>query len=545
MNTNRTTFSSSPRSCAISFVVRKVLKDERGQTLPIVALLMTALLGMAGLVTDVGQAYVIRGELQNSANAAALAASGFVYDSSTTSVNTTSMANQFNASSGGDNTVPNLGTVNTLVQTRCVNLLMPTGQTCSSTSAANAVVVTNSTTVKTLFMAMFGVKTLSVNATATASMQGNAQPWNVAIILDGTASMVSNTDSNCIPGSSSSLSRLQCALDGIQTFLGTTNPCPPGDTTCATNGKLLVSLFVFPNLTTDSVADDYGCSGTIPNHEPYTLPLPSATSYTPLTYSTTTGSGTHAKTTSWTATYQAVPFGSDYWSSGGISTTSNLAKAVGAVSGCEALNTDGGEGTYYAGAIYAAQAALVAAQVNNPGSNNALILLSDGEASASSSQLAPPATTPTASGFSALTSTGVYPSAVDECQQAIVAAQQATLTGTRVYAVAYGSESSGCTTSSGGTDSGTPLTLPAKPNAAFTLSGANALTPCITMENIASSLQYFYSDANQSNSNSTCQDNAHTVTYLSQIFQAISGDFTTPRLIPNNAPGNTASTPAS
>jgi hypothetical protein len=65
------------------------------------------------------------------------------------------------------------------------------------------------------------------------------------------------------------------------------------------------------------------------------------------------------------------------------------------------------------------------------------------------------------------------------------------------------------------------------------------------MENIASSLQYFYSDANQSNSNSTCQDNAHTVTYLSQIFQAISSDFTTPRLIPNNAPGNTASTPAS
>jgi uncharacterized membrane protein len=544
MNTNRTTSSSSSRRSAISFVVRKVLKDERGQILPIVALLMTALLGMAGLVTDVGHAYVVRGEIQNSANAAALAASGFVYDSSSTSVNTTSMANQFNASSGGNNTVSNLGTVNTLVQTRCVNLLMPTGMTCSSTSAANAVVVTNSTTVKTLFMALFGVKTLSVNATATASMQGNAQPWNVAIILDGTSSMVSNTDSNCIPGSSSSLSRLQCALDGIQTFLGTTNPCPPGDTTCATNGKLLVSLFVFPNLTTDTVADDYGCNGTIPNHEPYTLPLASATSYTPLTYSTSSTKNGKTTTTSWTATYQAVPFGSDYWSSGGISTTSNLAKAVGGVSGCRALNTDGGEGTYYAGAIYAAQAALLAAQVNNPNSNNALILLSDGEASASSSQMAPPATTPDASGFSTLTSTGVYPSAVDECQQAIVAAQQATLAGTRVYAVAYGSESSGCTTSSGGTDSKL-VTLPATPNAAFTMSGSNALTPCITMENIASSLQYFYSDANQSNSNSTCQDNAHTVTYLSQIFQAISGDFSTPRLIPNNAPGNTASTPAS
>ena len=543
MNTNHKTFSSSRGRSAISFVVRKVLKCERGQILPIVALLMTALLGMAGLVTDVGHAYVVRGELQNSANAAALAASGFVYDSSTTSANTTSMANQYNASSGGNNVVPNVGTVNTLVQTRCVNILMPTGQTCSSSSAANAVVVTNSTTVKTLFMALFGVKTLSVNATATASMQGNAQPWNVAIILDGTASMVSNTDSNCIPGSSTSLSRLQCALYGIQTFLGTTNPCPPGNATCATNGKLLVSLFVFPNITTGTVADDYGCNGTIPTHEPYTLPLASATSYTPLTYSTTTTKNGKTTTTSWTATYQAVPFGSDYWSSGGISTTSNLAKAVGAVSGCSALNTDGGEGTYYAGAIYAAQAALLAAQTNNPNSNNAIILLSDGEASASSSQMAPPAST-TGNGLSALTTTGVYPSAVDECQQAIVAAQQATLAGTRVYAVAYGSESSGCTTSSGGTDSKN-VTLPATPNATYSMSGSNALTPCITMENIASSLQYFYSDANQSGSNSTCQDNAHTVTYLSQIFQAISGDFTTPRLIPSNAPGNAASTPAS
>lgn len=537
MNINCTTFSFSRRRSAIPFVAPKVLKDERGQVLPIVALLVTAMLGMAGLVTDVGHAYVIRGELQNSANAAALAASGFVYDSSGTSVNTTSMANQYNATSGGENIVPNVGTVNTLVQTRCVNILMPTGQTCSSSSAANAVVVTNSTTVKTLFMALFGVKTLSVSATATASMQGNAQPWNVAIILDGTASMVSNTDSNCIPGSSTSLSRLQCALYGIQTFLGTTNPCPPGNTTCATNGKLLVSLFVFPNITTGTVADDYGCNGTIPTHEPYTLPVTSATSYTPLTY--TTGSGRSAS--SWTATYQAVPFGSDYWSSGGISTTSNLAKAVGGVSGCKALNTDGGEGTYYAGAIYAAQAALLAAQTNNPNSNNAMILLSDGEASASSSQMAPPASTPATSGFSSLTSNGVYPSAVDECQQAIVAAQQATLAGTRVYAVAYGSESSGCTTASGGTDSAL-VTFPSTLNASFT---AKTLTPCITMENIASSLQYFYSDANQSGSNSTCQDNAHTVSYLSQIFQAISGDFTTPRLIPSNAPGNAASTPAS
>lgn len=540
MNTNLSITATSHSRGALSSFVRNVLSDERGQTLPFVALLMTAMLGFSGLVVDVGRAYVVRGELQNSANAAALAASGFVYDSNSSSVNSTSMANQYSSSSGGSNVYSSLGTVNTSVKTRCVNMLMPSGTTCSSSSAANAVVVNSNTTINTFFMALFGVKTLAVNATATASMQGYAQPWNVAIVLDATDSMVSSTDSNCTSGSSGSVTRLQCALDGIQAFLQATNPCPPGEATCSTGAKLRVSLFRFPNITTATAPDDYGCAGTIPTPEPYTLPLTNATSYTPLTYSTTTGSGKSATTTSWTATYQSVGFSSDYWSSGKMSSTSNLAKAVGAVSGCSPLNTKGGESTYYGGVIYAAQAALLAEQAANAGSQNAIILLSDGQAQAVSSKFAPPATTPTTAGYSALSSNGTYPAAADECQQAIVAAQNAALAGTRVYAVAYGSESSGCTTAGGGTDS-TLLTLPSTPNQTFSLSGANALTPCITMENIASSLQYFYSDFNQSGSGSTCQDSSHTVTTLSQIFQAISADFTTPRLIPNNAAGTAAS----
>jgi hypothetical protein len=70
------------------------------------------------------------------------------------------------------------------------------------------------------------------------------------------------------------------------------------------------------------------------------------------------------------------------------------------------------------------------------------------------------------------------------------------------------------------------------------------LTPCIAMENIASSLMYFYSDANQSGSQSSCQDSSHTVSSLSDIFLAISSTFTTPRLIPNNAPGTPPSAPS-
>jgi len=46
------------------------------------------------------------------------------------------------------------------------------------------------------------------------------------------------------------------------------------------------------------------------------------------------------------------------------------------------------------------------------------------------------------------------------------------------------------------------------------------------MENIASSLNNFYSDYNQSGSGSTCQDASHTVTSLSDIFLSIAASFT-------------------
>src|ERR1700721_3567568 len=152
MNTNCRTIASSHRRGALSLAVRR--KDERGQTLPIVALLMTGLLGMSGLVVDVGHAYVVRGTRQNAANASALAAAGYVYTSSSQSVNATSVANQYSAASGGTNLYSG-ASVTTSVSTKCVNMLMPVGSSCTSGTAANAVVVKNTTSIKTLFMALF------------------------------------------------------------------------------------------------------------------------------------------------------------------------------------------------------------------------------------------------------------------------------------------------------------------------------------------------------------------------------------------------------
>lgn len=54
--------------------LKKLFKDQEGQVLVMFALLMTVLMGFAALVIDVGMGYVKRGELQNAADAAALAA---------------------------------------------------------------------------------------------------------------------------------------------------------------------------------------------------------------------------------------------------------------------------------------------------------------------------------------------------------------------------------------------------------------------------------------------------------------------------------------
>ncbi|HEY1902847.1 MAG TPA: pilus assembly protein TadG-related protein [Terracidiphilus sp.] len=556
----------------IASFVRRVFADQSGQTLPFIALAMTGMLGMSGLAIDVGHAYVVRSQLQNAANAAALAASGYVYYSNSDTVNSTSIADLYSASSGGNNVYSALGTVQTHVGTRCVNMLMPVGSTCSSSSVANAVVVTTSTTMKTFFMGLFGVPKLGVNATATASMQGQAQPWNVAIVVDATSSM-SSTDSSC-----GGLTRFECALGGVQTFLAATNPCPPAG--CGSGAALRVSLFSFPNLSTATFSNTSPCAtGTTFTNEPYTLPTaPGVTgnNYSSITYSnsTTTGSGKSAKTTttSWAGTYQITGWDSGYYlpsdtSTSGLNSADNLVKAIGygyststgamAHKGC--LPNVGGESTYYAGAINAAQAALLEEQTANKGSKNAMILLSDGEASAAYAKFpvsVSTASTPspntnlgisvssagtttwskTAANLTGVAGTwGTYPDFNDECQQAIVAAQNATKSGTRIYSVAYGAESSGCY---GDTDS-TLVTLPATANVPFT--AVKSLTPCITMQNIASSLDYFYSDANQSSSNSNCYESVHTVTNLNDIFLAISSTFTTPRLLPNNATGTTIS----
>jgi hypothetical protein len=278
---------------------------------------------------------------------------------------------------------------------------------------------------KTLFMGMFGVHTLNVSATATASMQGRAQPWNVAIVVDSTGSMAT-VDSNC-----GGLTEFQCALSGTQALLEATPPCPDGGTSCSgADANIRMSLFTFPNVLTavngslpvvngaavDSIKNDIACGSTPgtysnstkqPVAAPYTLPVPGAALLTyggtgsaaPSTYMSGLEYLTYKQTSTgntWDATYQITPFVSDYYApsaSGGLNSSSALVKAVGygSTKGCltYTFGIDGNAGqgsnfgnTYLASSLYAAQSALNAAQAAY-GGKNAIIFLSDGQANAS------------------------------------------------------------------------------------------------------------------------------------------------------------------
>jgi len=530
----------------MSFFFRLLTADS-GQALPWIAGFVSVLLGVGGgMVIDLGRAYLIRGTMQNYANAMALAASGEVYNTSVLN-NASAYANDYSASQGDENYNAGLGTVTPTVNVVCLNSLMPSGSKCTTSSAPNAVKVAETTTIPTIFMKVFGIPNLTVTASAMATIQGQAQPWNVAVIVDATDSMVNTTDTNC--STSSSPSRFTCALQSVQTMLEAINPCASGVTSCDnSNSVFRVALFAFPNVLTSQRPDDYGCRGTIPTSEQYTLPATGLSSYTPLTYNGV--NATYEVTLPNTGNADANGFVSDYYdtaSSNNLNPNSELVEAIGGSSGCTAMNTNGGESTYYASVIYAAQAALTAEKALHPGSKNAIILLSDGEASAANTKFPSSGLTvsPSADGISIITNLltnltsnldggtwGTYPDFHDECQQAIVAAHSAATAGTRVYAMAYGAESDGCGVAGSGVTVTDTTTVTTGANQSFT---AATLTPCITMENIASSLDYFYSDYNESGSGSTCTDNSHTTTSLADIASAIAASFTQPRLLPKNA----------
>ncbi len=543
--------------------LRKVLKDEQGQSLVLVTVSMLAFLGVSGISMDLGHAYIARQELQASTNSAALC--GATYVSYGDSTDASAAVTQCSALPGSLNESPSLTNVQLATPAfRCLATVTALGTDCVGAGTAypsgfNSMVVTQSADVKTWFAKMFGVPIFHITATAYASPGSEPQPLNMAVIIDTTSSMAATISSGTAQATADpqcvGKSELACALNGIGILLNSL-PSP---------ANAPVALFAFPNVTASSAAYDINCGGT-PSELANSTPTLS-TSYGP------TGSN---------PTYEIVPFSTDY---------TNINKAVGTVNkttnaqitnGCTKTPSGAPAGTYLAGAIVAAQSALVAQQVVHPVAvgQNVMVILTDGNVNGSDqyknvdsslkmmgstfsvSASSPPADVP-------ITGTSVtYPSGVGGCGQAVQEAQaaRASTLQTSIFVLAYGSPTVGNWNPTNLTVNSTNMvniinnsncpsdqdaffvtfkstahgTLPTSNNVSY----VKNITPCATAQGLATpnkaatqyagAITYFYSDT-QGAASGACPS-AAAVGSMASIFKAIAGSLPRPpRLIPNGS----------
>jgi len=490
-----------------SSFLSRFIGEQNGQVLPWMAFLFCLFIGAAGVTVDLGHAYVCYRELQGSTDAAALAAGYELSQSTSTVASVKAVASSYASVTNGANVNSNLPNPTITTDLNCSTNVANLGILCSSgPTGYNVVRVSQSTVVPTYFMKAFtifgiqGAKAIPLTAVSTAAARGatNSQ-YNVAVVIDTTASMNTN-DNDAACGNT----RIHCALEGVQTLLKALSPCTPsGSGKDCSGGKAFdrVSLFTFPNIQANQANRDTSCPTSNPTIPNYTTPVRGAT------WSAPTGTS---------ATYQITDYSSD-WSStgkqnGALNTSSSLGIAAGSStsSSCKGLQAPGGDGTYYAGAIYAAQSSLMAAQAANPKSENALIILSDGDAQ--STKISVTGTVQKAGTLKPALSVD-YPSSNNQCQQAIDAANFASSQGTTVYSIAYGAANSGCSMDKSG-----PLA---------------GISPCSTLKKMATAPANFFSDANASQNKGQCSSTENPNLSLDQIFKAIQTSLSYSRLVPN------------
>jgi Putative Flp pilus-assembly TadE/G-like len=132
-------------------------RGQAGQALPVICLFMVTLLGFAGIVIDLGDAYLQRQETQNVADAAALA---------------------------GASAIPT-GTYDTAAQQMAAKNDIAGDGVAVAFNNTDTVTVTVTRTAPTFFLRLFGIGSIPVSATAKATIavlsqvQGHVAPYAV------------------------------------------------------------------------------------------------------------------------------------------------------------------------------------------------------------------------------------------------------------------------------------------------------------------------------------------------------------------------------
>lgn len=509
-------------------ILSKLLRRQDGQVLAFTGLMLVTFLGLSGVALDAGHGYYAYQRLKAATNAATLAGAAGMPNTTTAAANVAAYSSAVGSQNFLGSVMSNVVATPTFSCSTTVsnNLNVPCETASGASGGYNSISVKQTAVVKTWFGQFFGVKQFNISATSMAAMAGGANtPYNVAIILDTTASMGSKDS-----GQQCSGTQISCALKGVQALLQLMYPCGTNQTTCTATSTPVdsVSLFVFPTILTSSATNDYKCPTSNPTHEWYEVPtLPSTWTYQlPL--------GTTSTPNPWSTDYKSNDTASS------LNTSSELVIASGGGS-CAGVQAPGGAGTYYAQVIYAAQAQLVAEQKLNSGSKNAMIILTDGNATAcatnanttsdacsTAADIIPSSGTLNGTGTSSSNPSGyniaTYPSALGECGQAVLAAQAAANAGTTVFTFGYGapntSSSSNCSTDR-------------KVSASVTTNGgswAAGDSPCQALAAMASDQSNFFSD-----DSAGCQATStynQSITTLTKMFQQAWQTLTQPRLIP-------------
>ena len=445
--------------------IRRLRRDDNGAVSIVVALFLVAFLGLGALAVDGGDIIYAQSRLQATADMAALAGAVDINCTGCAKGTAITTAISYSAVSGNKN-VESHFPVTMASGYPLLKCLSSTGISCVGQDDANAIVVKQQATVPLYLAQMFGVSSVQMSATATASARGAGAvpPLNVMLVLDTTDSM-NNADTSGAYCGTAGHTKLDCALYGVQQLLSELQPTSDN-----------VGLMVFPPLNTNTAKGGGGA---------------------PLSYDTDCSASTAPKVEAYNAAspvYQIVGLSNDYRASNtatSLDNSSTLVQATRFGTNCAGIDAIGGEGTYFAAAITAAQNALAAS--SKAGVQNVMIVLSDGGAG---------------NGNGAPSS--------NQCHLAITNAQAATSAKTWVYSIAYSASTALSPNSNSCSDNETPK-----------------ISSCTTMMDIASDSSKFYSDTTGGDAACTSSANPSALN-LGTIFTQIGNSFGFTILIPNN-----------
>jgi hypothetical protein len=204
--------------------------DQRGQSLVLVVISLTVLLGMGALVLDLGLGWYAKRQLQASVDAAALAGAQEL----PSSANAVARAHEYILK----NPTRGVQGVQDTTITKCI-------VSAPGCAPVNAVQVSAKGNADTAFARVFGINSMNIGAKATACQPCGAKPLDIMIVFDRTGSMGMGTG------------KIENARAGVMTFLNFLDA-----------GTALVGLTVLP--PSDTLANR--CSNPSTSTNWYDLP---------------------------------------------------------------------------------------------------------------------------------------------------------------------------------------------------------------------------------------------------------------------------------